>query len=278
MEKFILTEIWIYPVKSLAGIPLNEANAQQRGIEHDRRWMIVDENNRFISQREFAEMALIMPLLIIENGFLKSINFTHKRKRIAPFVLINPTVTNKKVHEVTVWDDTVWAAEINDEVNEWLSNRLGTTCKLVYMTDDINRKIESKYAITGNEITSFSDGYPYLIIGEESLKLLNSKLEQPVSMARFRPNLVFAGGQAHDEDAWHSFQINEVHFVGVKNCARCPIPNIDPETSLKCKEPIKTLASYNTRNNKVYFGQNLLIENTGKIKVGDIISLNPKSV
>jgi uncharacterized protein len=274
LSRYTLTEIWIYPVKSLAGIQLKEAVAQEKGLEFDRRWMIVDDKNRFLTQRELPEMALIQPKISVENGELKSLSLYHKLKRIAPLELLNPCVSDqKKEIEVTIWDDKVQASEISDEANNWLTNLLGVKCKLVYMGDDIIRKIDVEYAIIGDEINSFSDAYPYLIAGNSALALLNSKLTQPINMLRFRPNLVFSGGQAHDEDHWKRLKIGDVIFEGVKNCARCPIPTIDTETALKTKEPLKTLAIYRTKNNKVYFGQNLLIEKIGKLKIGDVIEV-----
>jgi uncharacterized protein len=274
----VLTEIWIYPVKSLAGISCIEAEAQIRGLEYDRRWMIVDVNNCFLTQREFPEMALIQPQLSIESGKLTAIIFTHKLKNNEYYRLENPELhTGKNIEiEVEVWDDKVKAQEINDGVNDWLSKIIGKKCKLVYMSEDINRKVDSNYAITGNEITSFSDAYPYLIIGQEALDLLNSKLEHKLNMLRFRPNLVFSGGAPHDEDNWLRFTIGNVEMAGVKKCARCPIPTIDQNNASTGKEPLKTLATYRFQNNKVYFGQNVLIEKTGKIKIGDEINVKSK--
>ena len=278
--KYFLSEIWIYPVKSLSGIRLTEANAQERGLEFDRRWMIVDGNNHFLSQRQIPEMVLIQPELGIENGVLNFIKFFNKLDKTNSFLLKNPATPKvaQKGFEVTVWDDTIMAFEINDAINNWLSMILNIRCKLVYMTESVIRKVDPKYAQSGNEITSFADGYPYLVAGSSALDLLNSKLIEPIEILRFRPNFVFSGGDAHDEDNWNRLHIGEASFIGVKNCARCPIPTIDTAIATKSKEPIKTLASYRTRNNKVYFGQNMLIEKLGKIKVGDVISVISKIV
>lgn len=276
MPSYTLSEIWIYPVKSLGGIRLQESFATERGLQYDRRWMLIDIQNRFLSQRELPEMALILPEIVEENGNLIALKFSHKLDGSKSYFLHDPTFSHKESKKIlaTVWDDTVQVIEVEDDVNNWLSDTLGQKCKLVFMPNEAHRKVDKKYAITGQEVTSLSDGYPFLIIGEESLKLLNSKLEEQVPINRFRPNFVFKGGEPHDEDLWGEFFINDVQFFGVKNCARCPVPNIDQATALQSKEPIKTLSQYRKFNKKVYFGQNLLIGKTGKVSVGDIISFH----
>jgi uncharacterized protein len=272
-NNYTLSEIWIYPVKSLSGFQVNEAIVEERGLKFDRRWLIIDENNRFLTQREFQEMALIQVSLDVENDELKSMKFSHKTKNGVEYILQNPLNVQTAKIEVQIWDDVVEACEIYDEINNWLSTTLNTKCRLVYMPDSTERKVDGKYAVTGNEITSFSDAYPFLIAGNEALKLLNSKIEVPITMNRFRPNFVFDGGEAHDEDFWQKFKISNVEFFGVKKCARCPIPTIDQETGIMAKEPLKSLAKYRFANNKVYFGQNLLPNSFGKVKVGDGIEV-----
>lgn len=268
-----LSEIWIYPVKSLTGFQVSEAIVEGRGLMFDRRWLIIDENNRFLTQREFQEMALLQVSLELELGELKSLKFSHKLKKDLIYLLKNPLKHNSNKIEVQIWGDIVEAVEIDDEVNKWLSTTLKVNCRLVFMPDSSKRKVDPSYAINGHDITSFSDAYPFLIAGNEALKLLNSKMEVPIKMNRFRPNFVFEGGEPHDEDFWRKFKIGNVDFFGVKKCARCPIPSIDQETGIKAKEPLKTLAKYRFTNNKVYFGQNLLANTLGNVKVGEKIEV-----
>jgi uncharacterized protein len=274
--QYSLSQIWIYPVKSLAGIALTEAIVEEKGLKYDRRWVIVDENNKFINQRTYPKMALIHLELEIENDVLKAIVFSIKTNEKPDYRLINPEVTEKdnKQAKVQVWDDIVDGIVIKNDINDWLSDILGTKCKLIYMPNESRRMVEKDYAITGQETTSFSDGYPYLIIGEEALKLLNSKLAKPITINRFRPNLVFKGGQPHEEDEWKNFNIGNTAFVGVKNCARCVMLSIDPLTAEKSSEPLKTLNGYRSRNKNIYFGQNLLVTKFGKIAVGNSIEVN----
>ncbi|RZL69148.1 MAG: MOSC domain-containing protein, partial [Pedobacter sp.] len=169
---------------------------------------------------------------------------------------------------VSVWDDISNGVEVNEHVSAWFSNFMNMEVKLVKMPMKAERKVDPKYAMQG-EIVSFADGYPCLIIGQSSLDNLNQKLEETVNMDRFRPNLVFTGGDAHIEDSIKTFTINNVEFHGVKPCARCVLITIDQITGIKGIEPLKTLANYRKQNNKIMFGQNLIHKGEGIIKVGD---------
>ncbi|MFN3488659.1 MAG: MOSC domain-containing protein [Emticicia sp.] len=267
---FIVSEITIYPIKSLGGISLQEAIVEERGLQYDRRWVLADENNVFITQRQNEQMALI-DVAITEDG----LRVYHRLKRIAPLQIpfMPQTVAGGVPHQqqITIWDDIVRGIRVSDEADAWFSAVLGKKCSLFYQPDDSVRLTDPKYSITKEEHTSFADGYPILVIGQASLDELNSKLEEPVSMKRFRPNLVFTGGEAHVEDSWKYFTIGEAKLVGVKPCARCVLTTINPETAEKGKEPLKTLTQYRNVNNKILFGQNLLVVETGKISVGDEI-------
>lgn len=273
---FIVSEITIYPIKSLGGISLQETIVEERGLQYDRRWVLADENNIFITQRQNEQLALI-DVAIEETG----LRVIHRLKRIASLQIpFEPqTVAGGVPHQqkITIWDDVVSAIRVSDEADAWFTAVLGMKCRLFYQPDDSIRLTDPKYSITKEEHTSFSDGYPILVIGQTSLDELNAKLEDPVSMKRFRPNLVFTGGQAHVEDSWKYFIVGEAKLVGVKPCARCVLTTIDPETAEKGKEPLKTLTQYRSKNNKILFGQNLLVVEKGKISVGDeIITLNDK--
>jgi uncharacterized protein YcbX len=174
--------------------------------------------------------------------------------------------------EVEVWDDRLMANLVDPSIDQWFSEVLDIDCKLVRMPESGQRKVSPKYAIN-EESVSFADGMPYLIIGQESLHHLNSKLTHPVSMNRFRPNIVFSGGESFFEDSWRNIKIGDVDFCVVKPCARCVMITVDQESGTAAKEPLKTLASYRTINNKVYFGQNALSLQEGEIRVGDSIHL-----
>jgi uncharacterized protein YcbX len=260
-----ISQLYIYPVKSLGGIAVDKARVTDRGFEYDRRWMLVDHNNRFISQREAQQMALIS-VEIHEQGL--KVTYSPKNSSfIIPFVS-----QMNEFADVTIWDDTCVGQFVSDEVDKWFTDMLGIKCRLVYMPDETQRITDQLYA-PGNNITSFSDAYPFLIIGEASLDDLNSRLEQPLPMNRFRPNIVFTGGEPFAEDLMHTILIGNIKFYGVKLCARCPIVTINQETASQGKEPLKTLARYRFKNNKVLFGQNLVHDGLGEISIGDKLEL-----
>lgn len=263
-----VSEIYVYPIKSLPGISLNSARVTSRGFEHDRRWMLVGENNQFLSQRTVPEMTQL-PLTLEENG-LRVFDKMHGGSFFIPY---HPdSIGSAEKMNVTVWDDTCAAQSVSDEADEWFSNALGFSCRLVHMTDDSRRIVDQRYA-PGDNITSFSDAYPFMIIGQASLDDLNAKLAIALPMARFRPNIVFTGGEPFSEDQMDHFIISEIDFFGVKLCARCPIPTIDPKTGHRGKEPLKTLARYRLRDNNVYFGQNLVHKGEGLVRVGDALEV-----
>lgn len=260
-----VSALYIYPVKSLGGFSLTAATLTDRGFKYDRRWMLIDENDRFISQRELPVMAFLSATIGEEHLLI-----TDKRTGDLIRVPFDPLASETLM--VSVWDDNCLAQRVSDEADAWFSQHLGITCRLVYMPDSTHRTVDEKYA-HNKEITSLSDGYPLLIIGQASLDDLNSRLASPLPMNRFRPNIVFTGGSPFQEDDMKHFNIGDIQFSGVKPCARCVITTIDQETGIKAKEPLKTLSTYRTKNQKIYFGQNLLFNGSGTIHVGDVITL-----
>ena len=256
---YTLTEINVYPVKSLGGISLNEAEVTDCGLKYDRRWMLVDESGRFLTQRVLPQMSLIKTY--IENQFLC---FNHKLKPELKFSVPLENY-NDEEKEVVVWDDSVNAVYVGREADMWFSDAIGFKCRLVHMPDDSKRYVDKKYALE-NEVVSFADAYPFLVIGQSSLNDLNRRLRDRVPMNRFRPNFVFEGGSPFDEDRMKSFKLNDVTFFPVKPCARCVVTTVNQDSGIKGKEPLETLASYRTQNNKVMFGQNLLHKGAGIIK------------
>jgi hypothetical protein len=247
----------------LGGIALKESRVEARGLQHDRRWMLCDENNQFITQRKFAQLALFK-LQLIDSGF--QIEFQGN------YIQIPYSINGDRI-QVKVWEDTCDAIEY-PEASAWFTKMLSITCKLCYMPNDTKRIVDEKYA-GSNQINSFSDGFPILIAGQQSLDFLNQKLKQPIDINRFRPNMVFDGGSAYDEDSFSMFSINDVLFKGVKPCARCQVIGIDQNTSKVNLEPLSVLSSYRNVNNKVLFGQNVIVlQEDGLIKVGNQLILH----
>ncbi|WP_143959628.1 MOSC domain-containing protein [Litoribacter populi] len=257
-----LKDIYIYPVKSLGGIRLDKATVDIKGFEHDRRWMVVDDDGQFITQRRFPQMALLQPELH-QNG----LKIHHKNDQNKSILVPMDPETGKKMM-VTVWDDSLMAEIVNQEVDQWLSEILDINCHLVKMDEMAERPISSKYSIN-DETVSFADSMPYMVIGQSSLDNLNSRLEEEVKMDRFRPNLVFEGGEPFEEDSWQVVQIGECMFQVTKPCARCVMVTIDQQTSEKGKEPLKTLATFRKEDQKILFGQNMIAVSLGEIAIGD---------
>jgi hypothetical protein len=262
-----LSEINIYPIKSLKGISLNEAKIEDRGLSFDRRWMLVDEDDKFLTQREFPKMATLTTE--IYDDHLKVVN--------GGAALEIPHEAGSDVTaSVTIWNSTGLKAEVYDSsVNRWFSERLGAACKLVRMPDATKRIVNPNYAVRKHEDTvSFADGYPFMLISESSLTDLNSRLEAPLPMNRFRPNFVVSGSDAFAEDGWKKIRIGETVFHVVKPCERCVITTIDQTRGEKGKEPLKTLNTYRSFDGKVLFGQNLIAESAGSvIKIGDEVEI-----
>jgi uncharacterized protein YcbX len=257
-----ISHLFTYPIKSLGGIELQNAQLTDRGLEYDRRWLLVDEQNQFLTQRNFPRMALLKTA-IKEN---KLIVYEKDNEDDSLTLDLEPSIG--KNLQVDIWDDNCEAHHIDTIADDWFSHKLNRNVKLVYMPNSSKRFVDKNYAIQ-NDITSFTDGYPILLIGQASLDDLNSWLEEPVPMNRFRPNIVFTGGAPYQEDEMKHFTINDLDFFGVKPCGRCVITTINQQNATSGKEPLKTLSMYRTSNNKVNFGQNLLHTGIGRISVGD---------
>jgi uncharacterized protein len=260
MKKRIVTEIWIYPVKSLGGIRLASSKVLSKGLEHDRRWMLIDGDNIFMTQRVYSQMALFK--LEYQSGNF-SISYSDQMIDL-PFQSESDPITAQ------IWDDWVEVYEVSKQHSEWFSQLLGMNCRLVSFPENNPRLVNPVYAIN-NDHVSLADGYPCLIIGQSSLDELNRRLKEPLPMNRFRPNVVFTGGEPYEEDEWKNFRIGENRFFGVKPCARCMITTVNQDTGKKGIEPLATLSTYRMWNNKVYFGQNLIPVDHNEINEGDEI-------
>ena len=264
-----LTGLYLYPVKSLGGYAVPEANVTARGLRHDRRWLLVDERNRFMTQRQQPELALLA-VAPAYNGFLLS----HRQRPDLLPLFIPFEATPDRTLFVTIWDDMAWAWRGTPEADEWLAEALGRPCRLVYMSDMVRRDVEPEHNPEG-QLVSFADGYPFLLIGEAALNDLNARLAQPVLMNRFRPNLVFGGGTPYDDDNWEEFAVGGVPFRAVRGCGRCVLTTIDQQTAAKSPvgEPLRTLATYRMAEGSTLFGQNVTGPGQGRLRVGDAVTV-----
>lgn len=265
-----LSEIYIYPIKGLAGIQVPDARVQMRGLQYDRRWMLVNEAGRFVSQREFAQMALIGTR--IAPPYLEV--FDRQNPTSVLQVPLEPDLSLCREVPVEVWGTHFNAYALDSDASAWFSSILEQNLRLVYMPENGQRITNPDYAPEGQRV-SFADGYPYLLIGQASLDDLNERLENALPINRFRPNFVCTGSRPFEEDKWADFSIGQIQFRGVKPCARCNVTTIDQDTAEQAAEPIKTLATYRLINKKILFGLNVIwMSGTGdSVKVGDVIQL-----
>jgi len=261
-----VTGLACYPVKSLAGVPLLEAELTPRGIRNDRRWMLVKENGRFITQREEHNLALL-EVRADRDGF--RITGPSGESCLLP---IRPDSVVQVL--VQVWKDELNAATGPIEAADFFSDFLGYRCIPVFMPENADRRAR-KFAPDDTPL-SFADAYPGLITSESSLADLNTRSPIQVIMRRFRPNVVVAGALPYEEDGWSRIRIGSAEIACVKPCARCVLTTVDPDSGVSGKEPLKTLAKYRRFENDVFFGQNFVVLSPGIVKVGDEVSIVEK--
>jgi uncharacterized protein len=264
MTHLILSGIVVYPVKSLAGISANSWPVTEKGFQHDRKWMIIDNNRQFLSQRKLPKMALIKTALTDKNLILSALGMESLSLPIEP---VDGHIINS-----TIWDDQCDARSVSTEADQWLSDFLKLDCKLVYQPDEVVRHVDPEYAKPTDQV-AFSDGFPFLIISENSLVALNHEMQLSLPMSRFRPNLIISGCPAYEEDSWREISIDAIDFRLPKPCSRCSVPTIDQETAQTGKEPLTTLNRTRKWQNKVYFGQNALHDQCGQLTVGDAVHI-----
>jgi uncharacterized protein YcbX len=262
MAEFRISEMWIYPIKALGGIRVKQSKVKEKGLEFDRRMMLLNSGNKFLTQRDENRFALFRPSIV--DGRI-TVAFGSE------MLTIEDTRTGDSV-ETMVWDDPVTVVEMNKNYSAWFSNQLGFDCKLVSFPESNARPVNPQRSIN-KENVSLADGYPFLILGQSSLDYLNSKLDVPLPMNRFRPNLVFTGGKPHDEDFWKEFTVGSNRFVGIKPCARCVVTTINQDSADKGVEPLKTFATYRKFEKEIYFGQNAVAQDCIEVQEGDIITV-----
>lgn len=266
-----LANINLYPVKALGPVRLAAADVTGLGLDGDRRWLLCGPDGRFISQRSDPRLALVRVSPAAGGWLLEA---PGRPNLLLPARAVGPR------RAVTVWRDDLSAVAGPAAAEAWFTDLLGRPCHLAYMDEACRRPVEplpGPEASTAGHRVSFADGFPCLVISTASLELLNRRLAQPVTMDRFRPNLVVTGCEPHQEDAWTRFRIGGAVFQGVKPCSRCAVTTIDPgtaETSPR-QEPLRTLATYRTRPGGVMFGMNLVVVEEGTVRVGDAVELLP---
>ena len=262
-----ISEIYVYPVKSFAGISLDSAQLNEAGFEYDRQWMVTRPDGTFMTQRVYPQMALVETS--ISDGRLVLSSFG-----MEPHIVAAIDKNNGKRINTQVWGDPIQAWEHESQTGEWLSRALGVDCKLVSFPDDEIRQCARPLSKIG-EHTLFADAFPLLLLSRGSLDDLNARLENPVGMDRFRPNIVVDGCEPLAEDHWQRITVGDVRLRVTRACARCSVPTVNQQTGvLSGPEPIHTLSSYRRREDgEVYFGINLVPETTGRLRIGDRVSI-----
>jgi uncharacterized protein YcbX len=264
MGALILSALNVYPVKSAGGVALLSARVDERGLAGDRRWMVVDSDGRFLTQRTHPRLALV-------SVAIRTDQLTLGAPSMAPLALRTPPPTAPVV-AVRVWEDICEAVTAEEDASRWLSEFLGIRCRLVLMADASHRLVGARGGAPASRI-AFADAFPFLLISEESLEDLNSRLATPLPMDRFRPNLVVRGCEPYAEDGWRRIRIGGIIFWVVKPCSRCTTTTVDQSTGERGREPLATLATYRRAGNNVLFGQNLVHEGTGELRFGDGVAV-----
>jgi uncharacterized protein len=260
-----ISALYYYPVKSCGGVAATSTETDLRGMKHDRRWLIIGEDGVARTQRQIPRLALIQPL-VMDNGDLELSVSGYDR-------LLAPVLHDGEKRKAKVWSDNCRTIDQGDEAAEWLSTFIGENLRLVRMADDFTRRIDGRYARSKNDQVSFADGYPFLIIGQPSLDELNSRLDTPLPMNRFRPNIVVSNCEPFAEDDWKTVSVSNMLLDIVKPCARCEMTTIEQTTAERGKEPLRTLATYRNDRGRILFGQNMIPRSTGQITVGDTLTV-----
>lgn len=257
-----LSAIHIFPVKSCAPLTPLEAVVERRGLYHDRRWIVVDAQGRFMTARKHPRMTRVKATIDGDALRVEAPGMSPLEVRLEPDA-------DARV-DVVVWDSALSGRRADRQSEHWISEYLGQPARFVFMDESARRAVDPNYARVGDEV-SFADGFPLLLISQSALDALNERLQSPVPMLRFRPNLVIAGTPAHAEDEWRSIRIGSVAFDIVKPCSRCAMTTVEPETGSfdPSGEPLRTLISYRRTAAGVMFGQNLIPRSAGTIRVGD---------
>ncbi len=258
--------LWVYPVKSLGGVPLPASRVGPLGLDRDRRWMLVDADGRAVTQREAPALARFAVALDDDGGV------TAAAPDGATLRLL-PAAPDAPRRPVRLFGDVVDAAACPPAADAWFSARLGAPVRVVHLPDDVVRPVDPRYAAPGDR-AAFADGYPVLVASQASLDDLNARLAArgapPVGMERFRPNVVVAGAPAYAEDGWRTLAAGDVALALVKPCARCVVTTVDPARGRAAgPEPLRTLAAYRRAGGKVLFAQNAVVRAAGTLRAGD---------
>ncbi|GGA87550.1 MOSC domain-containing protein [Arenimonas soli] len=258
-----LSAIHVYPVKSCAGLAFESARVLPRGLEHDRRWMLVDPDGKFLTARQLPPLLQVRAVPAGDGLHLQAPGMPPLELGAGDLAEALP---------VQVWKSHVVARAAGPGADAWFSRYLGRPVRLVHMGPGEVRQVTSSRGQAGDEV-SFADAMPLLLVSRAALDALNQRLDQPVPMNRFRPNLVVDGVDAHAEDGWKQVSIGDVVFDVAKPCTRCVLVTIDADTGQRHEggEPLRTLTRYRRGEDGVTFGQLLIPRSRGVVRRGDAV-------
>jgi len=268
----MLDSVHIYPLKGCRAVDLDRAVVEPWGLAGDRRWLIVDADGRFVSQREHPELARL------NVSYGPEADITASSDGFPPLAVAAPDggAGSAELLKVTVWGSTVLAAAAGPEADAWFSAFLGEPVRLVWLDDPTRRAVNPEFGAPG-DVVSFADGYPLLLTNAASLDQLGQWLteigDQPVPMNRFRPNVVVSGYQPWDEDRWRRVRIGSLSFRVAKPCGRCVVTTTDQATGERGRQPLRMLAARRRFGKSMVFGQNLIPDSPGLIRVGDPVAV-----
>ena len=254
-----VASLHVYPVKSLNGFSPPSWEVDAFGLRLDRRWMVVDANGLFLSQRTHPRMAL-------GRATPDGVGVRLEAPGLQPLA-IPPGLPGERLVAVRIWKDRCTALPCGAAADAWVSRLVGERCRLVYMDDATRRLIEPNDAGASGRV-AFSDAYPLLLLSQASLDALNARLDVPVPMNRFRPNVVIAGVAPHAEDGWAAADVEGLELVVAKPCARCVLTTVDQATGVAGVEPLRTLSTYRRGERGVLFGQNVVPRTGGRLAAG----------
>lgn len=260
-----VSQLFIFPLKSAAGIALPSIDVEPRGPRDDRRWMLVDAQNRFVSGREIGALVKLSA-----NASERGLALRWGDETLQ----VEYPADHAERCEVTLWDDQVDAALASDAAATWLSDRLGRPLRLVYMDARSHRPVSTSH-VQGEHEVSFADGYPLLLLSAAAVREVDRRAGGGIDARRFRPNIVIEGSEAHEEDRWKRLRIGDIEFLNPKLCVRCVFTTVDPDSGLRDSrgEPLRSLKEYRRSDRGIIFGVNLIALGTGRIQLGDPVQV-----
>lgn len=261
-----------YPVKGCAGVPVDRLELDEVGPVGDRRWMIAEPSGEFLSQRSHPGMARLRVELVGVAG-RQGVRFHAPGEEPLEVAVPPPDAPRLRV---SIWGDPVDANLVSADADAWLARALGRPARLLHLPDRRVRPVNESWAVDGfPSRVAFADGFPLTLLSEESVQEVDRRVGPDVHIgpARFRPNVVVAGGGAWIEDTWRRVRLGGVEVAVVKPCARCTVTTVDPATGSRGKEPLRTLAAFRKAGDQVYVAQNALHRTSGVIRVCDPVEV-----